>query len=270
MFRLFLVTSCLLFLTACIPGIAQIKTAYKDPLTGMDFVYIKGGTFEMGSDIANWDPEKPAHQVTLDGFFVSRYEVTFEQFDKYCIATNIELLPDNGFGRADRPIINVSWEQATSYAKWLTEKSGLSYSLPTEAQWEFLARAGTTTAFWTGDKIPSNAANCDGCGSRWDAKSTAPVGSFKSNPWGIYDSLGNVAEWVMDDYHENYINAPNDGSAWLTSGEERKILRGGGWDYSKDDLRSSAREYRKRNESSGTAGFRLIIQPTAALPAPLE
>ena len=131
-----------------------------------------------------------------------------------------------------RPVIKITWHQATDYAKWLSEQTGKRYRLPTEAEWEYAARAGTKSRYWWGNNLIKGMANCNGCGSDWDNKQTAPVGSFKPNPFGLYDTSGNVMEWVQDCWHKDYKGAPVDGSAWLeASGGDcnRRIIRGGSW-----------------------------------------
>ena len=150
---------------------------------------------------------------------------------------------DQGWGRGGRPVIHVSWEDATAYAAWLSEETGEEYRLPSESEWEYAARAGTTTRYTWRDDIGRNRSNCDGCGGRWDDEDrTAPAGSFAANAWGLHDVHGNVWEWVGDCWHENYARAPRDGSAWTTGGDcSRRVVRGGSWDYNPWLLRSAYR-----------------------------
>ncbi len=115
---------------------------------------------------------------------------------------------DSGYGRDTKPVINVSWDDAQTYVAWLSKMTGQTYRLLTEAEWEYAARAGTTTAYYWGDDIGKNNANCNGCGSEWDAKQTSPVGSFKPNAFGLYDMAGNVWQWVQDCYHDRYNEQP--------------------------------------------------------------
>src|SRR5438874_738666 len=131
--------------------------------------------------------ERPVHLVLIPRpFAMGRYEVTFEEYDVFARATGREQLADRGWGRGHRPVINVSWEDAVAYAKWLSQQTGKRYRLPTEAEWEYAARVGTETAYWWGNEVGKNRANCDGYGgSQWDNKQTAPVGSFQPNPWGL-------------------------------------------------------------------------------------
>lgn len=232
----------------------------------MDFAFVKGGSFQMGSDQKS--DEQPVHTVTVDDLFVGMYEVTFAQFDQYCktIPQKCEPPSDQKWGRENRPVIYVSWQEANDYAEWLSEKTGHKFRLPTEAEWEYFARAGTETPYWSGTKLSKGLANCSDCGSKWDNTSTAPVGSFRPNPWKIYDTMGNVIEWVKDSYHNNYSNAPSDGSAFIHNTNLRKVQRGGAWSYTAKDSRSTARDYRKANKRTDDAGFRLVLEPSAQIP----
>jgi len=145
-------------------------------------------------------------------------------------------------------VIDVSWEDAGAYARWLAERTDKKYRLPTEAEWEYAARASTTTGYWWGNEIMQNGkvwANCDTCSSEWGGKQTSPVGSFDPNPWDLYDTAGNVWEWVQDCWHGSYDGAPTEGSKpWLEeNGGDcgRRVIRGGAWSYSPVYLRSAAR-----------------------------
>ena len=138
------------------------------------------------------------HTVRVGSFELSKYEVTFEQYDRFTAATGPEAGGDEGWGRGRRPVMNVSWEDAVAYVRWLSGQTGERYRLPSEAEWEYAARAGSVTAYSWGNEIGRNRANCHGCGSQWDNRQTAPVGSFGPNGWGLHDMHGNVWEWVQD------------------------------------------------------------------------
>ena len=148
-----------------------------------------------------------------------------------------------GFSQTDgHPVVCVNWTDAKVYVGWLSGKTGEGYRLLSESEWEYVARAGTGTArYWWGDEIGRNRANCDGCGSRWDNRQTAPVGSFSANGFGLYDVHGNVWEWVEDCRNESYAGAPTDGSAWESGDCSRRVLRGGSWGSGAGDLRSANR-----------------------------
>jgi len=154
----------------------------------------------------------------------------------------------------------VSWDDAGEYAKWLSEQIGKRYRLPTEAEWEYAARAGTETEYWWGNEMKSGMAICYDSDSRWSGKQTSPVGSFQPNPFGLYDTAGNVWEWVEDCWHHDYKKAPTDGSAWLKANRDncgQRVLRGGSWLGGPDNLRASNRNLSYADCRSNDIGFRL-------------
>lgn len=235
---------------------------YTEATTGIEMVFIPGGTFRMGDATGKgFENEIPVHKVQVGDFFASKYEVTFAQYDRFCDATGRAKPSDQGWGRDKRPVINVSWQDARAFANWLSEKSGLHFALPSEAQWEYLARANTETPYWTGNSWPEDAADCYNCGSPWDQHSTAPVGSFAPNPFGLYDTAGNVREWCEDSVHKSYEGAPTDGSPWLGGIETKRILRGGGFHNPVQELRSAYRDWEVKNDRFDDVGFRLVILP---------
>ncbi len=182
------------------------------------------------------------HSVTIKPFKLSKYEITFDQYDAYANSVGGGDLPDDGgWGRGNRPVLNVSWDDVQGYISWLNQQTGKQYRLPSEAEWEYAARAGSQTEYSWGNAIGDNQANCDGCGSRWDKRQTAPVGSIRPNAFGLYDMHGNVWEWVQDCYHDSYRGAPTDGSAWLGGDCSRRVSRGGSWFYVPVDMRSAFR-----------------------------
>ena len=231
--------------------------------------------FEMGSSTSTESDEKPEREVCVrPGISITAHEVTFDEYDSYALLQGLQLTDDYDFGRGPRPVIGVSWREADSYAKWLSGRLApeerIACSLPTESEWEYAARAGTTTAYAVpasggGESIAgTNLANCDGCGSEWDDTSTAPVGSFPANAWGLYDMHGNVWEWVQDCWHENYNDAPKDGSAWLeeNGGDcSRRVLRGGSWFNDPDFLRSAGRFRFYPGYRNYGVGFRVVCRP---------
>jgi formylglycine-generating enzyme required for sulfatase activity len=164
---------------------------------------------------------------------------------------------DLGWGKGSRPVINVSWDDASAYVEWLSNETGKNYRLPTEAEWEYAAAAGTDTLFWWGNQLGENSANCFNCGSNWDARSTAPVGAFDANPFGVHNTAGNVMEWVADCYHDNYDNAPNDGSAWVDLGCRERVVRGGAFNKPGESLRTSRRARHDADTKLFVLGFRV-------------
>ena len=227
---------------------------------GPEMVEIPGGSFRMGcvSGQDCYDDEHPVHTVRVERFELSKYEVTFEEYDRFTAATGRDRAGDRGWGRGRRPVINVSWDDAVAYARWLSEQTGERYRLPSEAEWEYAARAGSVTKYSWGNEIGRNRANCNECGRRWDDQQTAPVGSFAPNGWGLHDMHGNVAEWVQDCWNENYQGAPTDGSAWESGDCDWRVLRGGS-SYVYPRFLRSANRYRSLAMywSNDREGFRV-------------
>ena len=212
-----------------------------------EMVVVPAGEFMMGSppnEKGRDSDEEPQHKVVFaKPFAVSKFEVTFDEWQA-CVAYGDcgPHVSDSGWGRGQRPVINISWNAAERFAAWLSRMTGKTYRLLAEAEWEYAARAGTTTAYSWGDEIGKGNANCDGCGSRWDNRQTAPVGSFRANAFGLHDMHGNVWEWVQDCKHDNYNGAPADGSGWTAGGDcSRRVVRGGSWDHDPSDARSANR-----------------------------
>ena len=237
-------------------------TVLKDCADCPDMVVMPAGSFTMGSPAseAGGYSEGPQHNVAFaQQFAVGRFAVTFEEWDA-CVADgscNGWKPPDEGWGRGRRPVINVSWADAKAYSGWLSKKTGKTYRVLSEAEREYATRAGTTTAYSWGNEIGRGNANCSGCGSPWDGRQTAPVGSFKPNAFGLYDMHGNVWEWVEDCYHDNYKGAPADGSAWTIGDCVRRRLRGGSWRDDPQNLRSASRNWVAAGDRSYFLGFRV-------------
>ena len=224
-----------------------------------EMVRIPAGTFRMGC--VTWlycrSSEKPVRDVRVASFAVARHELTFTQWDVCTEYGPCQWVDDEGWGRGDRPVINVSWDDAQAYVGWLSRETGESYRLPSEAEWEYATRAGTTTHYSWGDSEGENRANCDGCGSPWDNDRTAPVGSFAPNRFGLYDVHGNVWEWVADCWNENYRGAPSDGIAWLQGDCSNRVLRGGSWYSHPRNIRTAYRQWYKADFRPYIVGFRV-------------
>jgi formylglycine-generating enzyme required for sulfatase activity len=226
---------------------------------------LSGGPFLMGSsDCVPDDPrfECPQQKVTVQPFWVGKHEVTFDEYSAFVLDVDgVELPNDSGFGRGSRPVINVSWKDATAYAEWLAKRTGERFRLPTEAEWEYAARAGTETEYWWGDDVRKDGevwANCRDCGSEEGGRKTAPVGSFPANHFKLHDMHGNVWEWVEDDWHANYKRSPDDGRAWKDNprGSLRGV-RGGSWFYDAAFCRSAYRNGYSPDYRRYGLGFRL-------------
>ena len=232
-----------------------------DGTLGPEMVIIPAGSFRMG-DLSGKEREneRPVHTVHFaKAFAIGRYTVTFDEYDFYAKSVGVSLPYDHGWGWVRRPVINVSWEEAAAYASWLAEQTGKAYRLPSEAEWEYAARAGTETDYWWGGKIGSNRANCADSGSQWSGKQTALVGSFTPNPWGLHDTVGNVWEWVQDPWHGNYQGAPTDGSVWQQGGDWRwRVARGGSWGSLRCNARAAFRGPDHPDDPDNDIGFRLV------------
>ncbi len=248
-----------LLLTLSVPARSETtKNSYTEPTTGMEFILIKGGSFIMGDTYGNDEYAKPPHKIAISDFYMSIYEVTFDQFDQFCAETKRERLEDQGWGRGQRPVINISWQNAIDFAEWLSRKTGKKIRLPSEAEWEYAARGGTTTDYWWGPLPGSGNALCRSCGTPWDGTKTVPVKTLGSNQNGLYHILGNVYEWVEDEWHESYSGAPNDGTPYLNGDISQRISRGGAFSEGPSSLKVHARNWTNPGPHP-EIGFRLAI-----------
>ena len=213
--------------------------------------------------------ERPVHPVTFARpFSLAETETTFRQWDACVADGGCDYRPaDQGWGRATRPVINVSWKDAQGYVAWLSRRMGKTCRLPSEAEWEYAARAGTTTEYalpaqeGSDDIKGKNLANCADCGSEWGGRQTAPVGQFPANAWGLHDMHGNVFEWVEDCAHNSYKDAPHDGRAWREEGGgdcSMRLLRGGSWYNDLGSARSANRLRGSPDVPNYGIGFRVV------------
>ncbi len=246
------------------PGAPKAGEAFKDCDDCPQMVVVPPGSFRMGSpsdERGRDDDEGPAHGVRIGhALAVGKYEVTFAEWDACASAgaCNRQWPSDEGWGRDRRPVINVSWGDTRHYLAWLTRKTGHPYRLLSESEWEYVARAGTNAAFWWGIAVGRGNANCDGCGTRWDDRQTAPVGSFRANRFGLHDLLGNVWEWTADCWHNSYGGAPGDGSAWNSGGQcGHRVLRGGSWNGQPRVVRVANRDRYGTDYRFNNIGFRV-------------
>lgn len=249
---------------------ADNLTVFRDEWDGGGFapqmVVIPKGRFQMGDLHGQGDDnEYPVHEVIIaNSFAFSRHEVTFAEYDQFAQATGRKLPDDEGWGRGQLPVVNVSWNDASAYARWLAQVTGQSYRLPTEAEWEYVARAGTETVYWWGDELTPEMAVCDGCGTQWGGTQPSPVGSTPANPWGIHDMNGNVDEWVADCYLPRYTDTPRDGSALVTSACDQRVMRGGSWFDIPRVIRSASRYRHPPDTSRNSWGFRVVLDLPAS------
>ena len=235
-----------------------VRDRLRNGRQGPEMIELPAGVFSMGSERSPLAPEEqPEHQVEVDRFLIGRYEVTFDEYALFASATGRRRPDDNGWGRGNRPVVNVRWSDAVAYASWLSHQTGERYRLPSEAEWEYAARAGTDTVYWWGYQPESNRANCFNCGSEWDGRSTAPVGSFEPNPYDVHDTAGNVMEWVADCFHGSYKGAPKDGLPWTASDCSQRMIRGGAFNKPADSMTSTKRLWNDENAMLSNLGFRL-------------
>ena len=267
------------------PGAGKTEW-FKDHKHGPEMVVVPAGEFLMGSpdsDSGRYDNEGPQHTVKFaQPFSVGRHAVTRGQFAAFVTATNYKLEGDalmwtgtkwivdpslswrNPRFRQgdDHPVVCVDWNDANGYIAWLSKLTGQSYDLLSEAEWEYVARAGTTAPYWWGSSITPAQANYYGY-KGFPAlgqvrKATMPVGHFEANPWGLYNVHGNVSEWCRDIWHENYDGAPTDGSAWVDSGDpSARVIRGGSWYLFREFLRSAYRNRYPVDHRNHCLGFRV-------------
>ncbi|HTP76167.1 MAG TPA: formylglycine-generating enzyme family protein [Rhizomicrobium sp.] len=254
-------------------------------------VGIPAGDFVMGSpagEAGRFDAEGPQHRVAIRAFALGKFDVTTAEFLDFLRDTGYQPEPCNetltlgwhspgrglAYPRSDAepptwPATCVSWKDAQAYIAWLNAKARAAnpsigrragpYRLPSEAEWEFAARAGTTTSRWWGNTLGTNNANCNGCGSKADDRVLTDVDSFSPNPFGLYGVLGNAWQWTADCWHKSYVGAPADGSAWLGDDCGKHVLRGGSFDNVPVFIRSAARTAGggKDYDYSSLAGFRV-------------
>ncbi len=248
-------------------GDRRVGERFSDCAACPEMVVVPAGSFMMGSpesssEALSW--EMPHHPVTIGyEFAVGVYEVTFVEWDA-CVnggGCGGYSPGDWGWGRGSRPVINVNWEDARQYVQWLSRETGEGYRLLTEAEWEYVARAGTQTERYWGDDAADQCYYANGDEDDVDCteghENTAPVGSFRANAWGLYDVLGNVWEWTEDCWNGDYSGAPADGSAWRTGDCSLRVLRGGSWGIIPGGLRSAFRYGLSAGDRDGSVGFRV-------------
>ena len=203
----------------------------------------------------------PEHEVQVGPFAIGAYEVTFAQYDRFVRATGRRFPDDFGWGRGDRPVVGVSWSDADAYADWLTRQTGKRYRLPSEAEWEYAARAGGRGSYWWGFGMEPGRAVCFDCGTQWDNRSTAPVGSFAASTFGLYDTAGNAQEWVADCYAPSYAGAPTDGRPRLDGDCAFRVARGGAYNKPSASMRAYARAKLAPESRLNMLGFRVAREP---------
>jgi formylglycine-generating enzyme required for sulfatase activity/class 3 adenylate cyclase len=217
---------------------------------------IRAGIFTMGSndDVT----EKPTHQVTIKPFAISKYPISVRDWNQCAAAKACAFAAS---GKDDAPVTNVSWTDAKQFVAWLAGATRKAYRLPSEAEWEYAARGGTQTKYWWGDQFRSGMANCKNCSDIAPAEQPIKVGSFKPNPFGLYDMGGGVDQWVEDCWHKSYQGAPANGSAWVDAECASHVIRSGSWKNDARYVRPSNRDGYDTNVRYPTHGFRVALSP---------
>jgi len=221
-----------------------------------EMVLVPSGCAEVGTLLMD-QQSNPLRQVCLDAFMIGKYEVTFREYDVFAEATRRPAPHDVNFGRDYRPVIDITWFDAVAYAQWLSDKTGKSYRLPTDAEWEYAAKFGTEFGFnygWGGE-VGLDRANCRDCSSESEARMTVPVGSFDANSLGLFDIHGNVWEWSSDCFYSDSPKVVNDMHC------EVGVVRGGSWDSASDELVFWLRAPQVSTRSAQDIGFRLVLEP---------
>ncbi|MCA1426537.1 MULTISPECIES: SUMF1/EgtB/PvdO family nonheme iron enzyme [unclassified Bradyrhizobium] len=237
------------------PTPAPAPSPSATPVREPEMIAIRGGSFAMGS---NDDPtERPVHQVTIKPFSIGKYPVTVQEWNECAAAKACGF---TATGKDDAPVSNVSWTDAQQYVAWLAQATKKPYRLPSEAEWEYAARGGTQTKYWWGDKLQPGMAGCKDCGEL-AAEQPAKVGSFKPNPFGLYDMGGGIDQWVADCWHRTYQGAPSDGSARTSADCSSHVLRSGSWKNDSRYVRPSNRGGYDTGVRYPTHGFRIALSP---------
>jgi formylglycine-generating enzyme len=255
------------------PAIVKAETPFTDSATGMEFVFIKGGCYDMGDSVGHGESnEKPVHEVCVNDFYIGKYDVTNEQFRKFHSEHNSGQYDGLSLNDDKQPVVNVSWYDAVDFAKWLSQKTGYTYRLPTEAEWEYAARAGTKTKYFWGNNSDdackyANVADLS-AKNHWKSWTvfncddkflvSSPVGSFQPNQFGLYDMLGNVWQWVEDVYNSSaYTKLPKNNPVYEGSGAYR-CERGGSWSNGPLGVTVSHRVSLTPDFAAHALGFRLV------------
>ncbi len=234
------------------PAAPPPPAAVREP----EMIPIRGGVFMMGS---NDDPsEKPARRVTIKPFAIGKYPITVREWNECAVAKACGFLAG---GKDDAPVTNISWSDAKTFAGWLATATSKPYRLPSEAEWEYAARGGTQSKYWWGDQLQQGMANCKNCADVATAEQPLKVGSFKSNPFDLFDMGGSVDQWVEDCWHKSYQGAPSDGSPWLAGECSSHVIRSGSWKNDATYVRPASRDNYDTNVRYPTHGFRVALSP---------
>ena len=223
---------------------------------GPQMAWLPAGSFTMGSgESSDAYDERPAREVRIAKFAISTHEVSADEYARFA-GGNAKRLPG-----PNMPATFVSWDNALAYTRWLSRQTGQQYRLPSEAEWEYAARAGTVTTYWWGRELGRGNAHCFACDSDFDPRRPAQVGRFAPNPFGLYDTAGNVEEWVHDCVHPNYEGAPDDGSVFEGGDCTHRVVRGGAFSSGPKSLRVTTRGKFLQKSANDGLGFRVVREP---------
>ena len=237
-------------------AVAAVTPVQSPPSRQPEMVSLRGGTFQMGS---NDDPtEKPVHEVTIEAFAISKFPVTVREWNECVAAQACTAVP---MGKDEEPATDLSWKDAQQFVTWLAQTTHRRFRLLSEAEWEYAARGGTQTRYWWGEEVQRGMANCKGCSEVYDSARPAKAGSFKPNPFGLYDMGGGVDQWVADCWHKNYRGAPVDGSVWVEGNCPTHVIRSGSWKNEPSDIRVTSRDHYDTGVRYPTLGFRIALSP---------
>jgi len=252
------------------PVVEQLRDELKMGGLGPKLIKIPGGEGTIGGkNFRSFRNEEPIKKVKIAyDYYLSETEITFEQFDIYCKATKTRCPSDRDWGRGKHPVTRVSWDNAVAYTKWLSEQSGYTYRLPSEAEWEYAARAGKSSKFWWGNEYETGKDHCDRdvgqCPTGTDLGRPALVKSFNPNPFGLYDMTSNLSEWVLDCESESHNSLPLDGSPNLSGDCSSRMLKGGNWKNPQPYVHLSKRFPFEKYQFGGTGiGFRILREVKA-------
>jgi len=244
-------------------GNRRFRDHLRDGSPGPEMMRLEGGMSVRGDLQGDGDfDESPPTEIEIGEFAIGVYEVTFDEYDRFCASTGCSLPDDQGWGRGRRPVVNVTWDMAKAFTAWLSDQTGNRYRLPTDAEWEYAARGGTQSRFWWGDETGVARSNCAECGSLWDGEKTSRVGRFNPNPFGLHDTAGNVFEWVADCWSNDFSQAPQDGSALEKPDCGVRVIRGGAWSFPQREVRSANRWRNFQSRRSDDTGFRVVRELT--------
>ena len=236
----------------------EFQDTLKDGTDGPLMVRIAAGEFDMGSrSSSHFSEERPRHTVKVSPFSVSKYEITFEEYEKFAQATGGNIPDSLNMNKATHPVMFVSWDDARNYARWLSEQTGQRYRLPSEAEWEYMAGTGKRSPFWWGYDEEQGRAHCFDCGA-FEPRRPTKIGSFEANAFGVYDTAGNVAEWVQDCWHKNYKGAPSSSVVWQGGDCTYRVVRGGAYDSPLQSIRHARRDKFVPDQGYAHIGIRIV------------